>query len=266
LSAGRNSDFAGRVSHSIGLSGETTLTRYDSLGRVIRIEKPDGGHEQIHYNNLGSPAGQHVVRLRPLRRLWIGFEYFQTIRYFDGFGEVYKTQETGDGGRWVVKTWSRSYSNFQEILTTSDPHHEGDDPRLFEVTRDRWGSPIQLRRGVRTRTSPAWRDLDRTTHHRDRIEHTDARGALTKYRIDARGRLRSIDQDSVITNYIYDAALRPMAIVSRILTTVGGEPGRLLTHGVGQSRMAIETTASSRAPIAPPPESSDPSYTTIWEG
>ncbi len=95
----------------------TASYQYDTFGRAIRTDMPDGTWSSTEYVSFGGGIGtQHIHTNNHLN--------IQSWSYFDGLGRTYVQQKTGPAGRYV--TARTEYNNTGTVKRSTMPYFEGE--------------------------------------------------------------------------------------------------------------------------------------------
>ncbi|MEE9455515.1 MAG: hypothetical protein V3V13_14210, partial [Paracoccaceae bacterium] len=124
------------------INGQTTTFTHDVFCRETAQNYASGGYKNTAYVSFGDPTAQHIAVSVPASNTGTS----QTLSYFDGFGQSYKTASTGansaSGSRIVVEQTFDARGN---AATTSAPYipGQGETPLWTSSNYDRLDRPLR---------------------------------------------------------------------------------------------------------------------------
>lgn len=125
-------------------NGRTPTTSYDEFCRVLRTETPAGYWSETTYHNLGDPTQQYTeTRAR-------GFNLssshkLTTRQYFNGFGEVYKTETFDEADEAATKTMQDySYNQRGKLRSETLPYFAGETVQTTLYVYDALNRPSKV--------------------------------------------------------------------------------------------------------------------------
>lgn len=201
-------------------SGNATRRLHDAFGRLVREQLPGDecspfGTRTIAYSPLGN-AAQQFIRVSATETPGQP-DTFDTVSFFDGFGQVYRIEAEGDGGRTVVLT--TEFDDAGKTVSVTRPHFAGDAAPTTTFHLDALRRPVRI-------TEP-----DGISHT---IEYagigskvTDRRGNHTVFIRNAYGKVVELHQfvagASHVTRHKYDPFGQPVEITNALgeLTRIG---------------------------------------------
>lgn len=228
-------DDAGRPRTETDYNGQSTVRTYDAVGRLQRIDHPNGGYETWAYVNVGTPTAQYVEHARitslvppcagcapvPVRS-W-------SRQLYDGQGRVYRTESPTAGARTVVEQTETVPAWGGDSVRASRPAFATDDATrvIWTETRlDHRGRPatVRKRRGMDRRSVGTDLGLVRRYSYQPRrtVVEDNAAEVLTDGRLSTTSRwlattsitnhrglvTQKVDAAGNTTTYSYDSALR----------------------------------------------------------
>jgi RHS repeat-associated protein len=200
-------------------AGNVETRSYDVFGRLSRVELPgDGstpaGRRTYTYSAVGEPAAQSYR----VDEVSVGDESapLTTAYFFDGLGQIYRTESGASAGRTVVSTVE--YDESGNPTATSRPFFAGDTPAVTRVRYDEQNRPVEAVEPDGTTMTVSYRGLQ--------VDVTGPRGSTTRYEKNADGDITAVhnwvDGAEQVARYGYDAAGRlttitdPMGSQTRI--------------------------------------------------
>lgn len=167
----------GQVKSVTDPSNKTSTYQYDSLGRKVRVDSPDGSWGTTSYNNLGEGVGvQHI-----LTNSAAGLSSWS---YFDGLGRPVLEKRTGPPGKFIFT--KQEYNSNGTIKRSSLPYFQGDTLKWKEFTYDSMGRV--------TKTVNPDQSTSSATFGLWTVTGVDASGHQKRETRDAFGRLRKVEE------------------------------------------------------------------------
>ena len=187
-------DAGGAVTSETDVNGNVSSTTFDSLGRPLQVNLPNGGRTTYAYVAYGDPNNQYkqtTVRTDGARTL-------VKRTYFDGMGFVYRETSTGDTGEvLVLKNKDAAGRSHQ----TSLPFYSTETPQYMTDTFDAAGRVV-------AQSLPGG-GLATHAYGTGTVTSTDTNGKTRTKTFDAAGRVTALtDAMGNTTAYGYDAAGR----------------------------------------------------------
>jgi RHS repeat-associated protein len=234
----------GTATRNEDANGQVTTRRLDAFGRLtVEVQPGDEtspfGTRTIVYSDLGDPNTQHVQVRATETQGQPGT--FDTDTLFDGFGQVYRIQAEGEGGRVVVTSYefdekglpvsfarprfsteAASITTYErdaldrpirttdvdgvsQLMSYAGPLTEIVDRRgnHTQLLKDAFERLLEQREVLGTRVDVTRQRYDSQGHT---IEITSAAGEVTHIAYDALGRRTRLDDPALGTfQYAYDA-------------------------------------------------------------
>lgn len=233
----------GEIRRDVDASGNETTNEFDEFGRIVRTTLPGDessplGTRSLVYSSLGDPAEQfyRVIETQdPGEPVAL-----ETVYFFDALGFIYRVERDGPEDRKVITL--TDYDEAGNVIETSRPFFEGEEPVMSVIERDDLRRPIHVlepdgigltlnyaglradlldRRGCasaffRNGNSKVtevhqWADGESqvTRYHYDIFDRlttvVDAMGSETKIEYDALGRRTRLEDPNAGTyEYLYD--------------------------------------------------------------
>ncbi len=207
-------DYAGRTIATIA-PYRTEFIR-DNLGRLEELWSPDVG-EQIGEDTYTGP-GRHktwsypdhgdVNNQRNVERIWrLPDVHYDVHRYFNGFGQVYRTVRESETG--TIESFRNEYWGHEEgigrVIEYSSPEFTLDSPHWIRIEHDSMDRPIRV--SQITNDGSVQRVLETYEYRPGIVVGLDANQNKTTRYYDERGRLWQIeDADGNMTIYHYNDA------------------------------------------------------------
>jgi RHS repeat-associated protein len=181
--------------HLQGAASPYFSYQYDTFGRIIREERPDGGVTTYQYINQGSPTTQYIEKRDLITGGASAIDHY-TYRYFDGLGRVYTTRSSGPDGKTIAI--DVDFDNVGRTAWKSKPYFLGIETPLYTTFEyDGFSRLTATTFPDASQTLVAYQGLTRQTR--------DQNGRWTISLYDVYGRLkRTTDPDSTATEYAYD--------------------------------------------------------------
>lgn len=171
-------DKLGHLIEEIDACKNSTLFKYDAMGRVISIHHPDGSIEQKEYNVLG-----------------------QLIKETDPLGYITEKNYNVYGGVTSIHHPDGSQEHFTYNSTgTLKSHTDKNDCTIF-YTYDIFDHPIE---STYTFDNKILKKNQATCTPFCKLNYTDSEGNITHYTYDFSGRKTSETTDTKKTQFIYD--------------------------------------------------------------
>ncbi|MDH4161836.1 MAG: FG-GAP-like repeat-containing protein [Nitrospirota bacterium] len=126
----------GQVKSITGPNGaaEIVNSQYDSFGRRIRVDLPDGTWQTWQYNNIGSIGTQHIQTTNSAG--------LSAWTYFDGLGRTFLQKQVGPDGKTIAQ--NTEYNNTGTVKRSSLPYYYGlESVRYVNFVYDSIGRVIQ---------------------------------------------------------------------------------------------------------------------------
>jgi RHS repeat-associated protein len=204
-------------------NGQTTSTRYDTLGRKTEEIRPDGGRTTIEY---GDQAGNLYARTQVSQDRAIKEE---TYTLYDGLHRIWRTSQKADSGNWSVidteydemgRIWRVSTPYFTTgVLGSINPSGQWTTNeydflgRVISVTTPDGAQVHTGYSGSKTTvTDPAGEQRTVVTDVLGRtiqvVEDPNGLAYVTNYTYDVLGNLRIVEQGAQRRYFVYDSLSR----------------------------------------------------------
>jgi|GEM_PF-951197 len=185
------------------VNGATTTYRYDPLGRVVGVIRPDDtGYPttEVEYKSFGQPGAQHVLVRQ--RETYQGGT-LDTERFFDGLGRPIQVHTEAGGGQEIMATTlhdplGRTTAEVSPFLTTTSAVYVAP---LTTWPRTRSAYDALGRTIAVTNTDGT---TARTYYDRWRMAAVDPAGHVVVQENDAFGRLAQVEEYTYTLSGVWD--------------------------------------------------------------
>lgn len=203
-------DFAGRLESSTDPALGVTFWRYDKLGRLLRIERPDQGRDDYRYVADGDPNLQYFEIVTTFVESGATREGTYIRRFFDGFGHQYRSEQAGEGCASIIQERTEEYRLGRRVVSLSVPRYSTEPLVVHEATYDARSRLLRLERVA----GADRRALIRNEYGAFTLLSRDAKNRVSLWSVDARGRTtRRTDTAGREIQYRYDLADRLVEVI-----------------------------------------------------
>jgi RHS repeat-associated protein len=194
-------------------SGNETVKEYDTFGRLIKVTLPGDegspfGTRYYEYSEYGDANAQYY-RVKETETPGEGGT-FDTTKFFDGMGRVYRLEKEGPAEKKVV-IWAE-FDDADNPVVTSRPFFEGEPELVTHITRDKLHRPVSVIEPDGIELTMEYAGM--------RADVTDRRGFMTSFYHNADGKTTKtrqwVDGGELVTKYLYDARGRLTTIIDAL--------------------------------------------------